>query len=391
MNDKQPGSRERRCAAPGSCPTCREIVRQFEMHPRTLSEVAARIQKSVSTVSFHVSSLVVVGVIRKADGKYILSSPEHVDDLVLQVIAEKAKTLDEVVSDRRLSVYPVEQVHQSIDRHLLRRHLVSWPKIQERSTRFEDEYKLSYVGAEALHVCLRCGKPLDDGPVVQFHVAEVISERYGAQSLGREEYHHGVLLHPACFAQELAADYMEQEKLRSDNLCGLCGLPIDPSALEADFSSPKLIGVRSLVPHLREDELLGIVSYVTGGKAPKKPSLGDIEHAVQDLIAKEKFGIRGIADCEKLLRLADEGLRRGRHRTYEKIDLSKRARALWDVAYSLMKSDEERVKRLVNEICGPQNVLLGRTTLYLQIYPFMEKGEFTEEEVYYTGGPENSA
>lgn len=345
-------------------------------------------QKAVSTVSFHVGGLTDAGVLKKVDGKYAVTTPEKVDNLVLQAMAEGPKTLDEITSDKRLSMFPVERVHQSIDRHLLRRRLVSWPRVttEAGSSHFVDEYKLSYLGAETLHVCLHCGRPLGDGPVVQFHVKEGISERWGAQSLGHEEDHHGALLHASCFAEEQKEEYREQEKLRWDGLCGLCGLPIDPSALEEEFSVPKVIGVRSLASHLSGDELVGLVSYATNGKVHDKLTLEEVDLATRALPRREKLIIRGLADCERLLQLADEGLRKARRKAYEKIDVQERAKTLWDIASAMIKSDEERIKRLVNEICSPQGVLLGRTTLYLQVYPFMEKGEFTEEEAYYVGG-----
>jgi hypothetical protein len=99
--------------------------------------------KAVSTVSFHVGGLIDAGVLKKVNGKYAVTTPEKVDDLVLQAIAEGPKTLDEVTSDKRLSMFPVERVHQSIDCHLLRRRLVSWPRVTTEAGSSQNQSNIS--------------------------------------------------------------------------------------------------------------------------------------------------------------------------------------------------------------------------------------------------------
>lgn len=388
-NMTEPERAHRTCANPTSCVVCKEAMRYFQMGPTTLSAIAGRMQKRVSTISYHVGGLILLGAIRKTGNRYQLSSAERVDELTLQVISEGPKTLDEVISDMRLAIFNAEQVHQSIDRHLLRRHIVSWPRPQSEagSIHFVDEYKLSYVGSEVLHVCLHCGKPLsDEEMVVQFRVQEVIAERNGAINLGREELHHGAFFHASCFAEEQKADYLEQEKLRDDELCGLCGLPIDANVLEQEYASRSTTGVESLIPFFNQEELIGLVSYATKKKPNDWPSLVEAKAAAREILRKDKLVIKGLADCERLLYAIDEGLRRLRRRGHQPLDISNRAKELWRVAANEISSYRERSQSLIREICTPPSVLLGRTSLYLQIYPFMEKGEFAEEEVYQANG-----
>jgi len=377
------------CRSPSMCTTCRRIVEILERKPLSLSKLAKELHLLPSTLSYHASGLKRAKILEQVNGVLEVIKQEHVDRLVLQVVSEKPKLVTQIESHETLKHFSQQKIEETLQRLLLRR-LLTKTVVSVNSagkTLFEEAYQLSYIGAAELMVCLRCGKPFKDDPLVaQLHIPETIESLDGsAPLLGEARFHRGALLHTSCLKEELDEEFREWGTIRVDKACDLCGLPIDAASL-IQMIRPASIPLSEVLPHLSGNELKGLLAFVMKGKESEGiPSLITEEGMIIHLLKGKMEFVGSLRDCESLLRMSYDGLKLLSHEDYDERYLESRAHSIWGSVSEILRARQSDARRLVLTLCGPAATMLGEFGLRLRMYDY-EK--FEEEYEYKSGDKE---